>query len=453
MAHIAKFKASQVKGLLEHNSRTDETRPHNHSNEDIDPEKTKLNYELCEGNGTAYQRYKDRLSQVHCMKRDDVTVLDSLVVTLPKDVKPEDERKFFKAVYEFACNDYGKENIVNATVHMDETTPHIHLGFIPVVQGKLRNGEPVEKVRHSALITKKYLEKMHTRLSDFLEKELGYEVEILNGATANANKTIAELKAERAEKRAKQAEEKAAFQEQRADRAEERAIQAENKAHLAAEKAETEEQRAVQAETALVNLLDNVPPFVAPAKKSYPDKPIEPKAPDEEDYDLSTRRGVKGLNKARDKYHKDHDIWKNKVLPKWEEQRRKIDEAYQKEYDKAYSEWADKFLTPENLAKAKAMVEDKSSKLDTMTNKVVEERKTLEADRQELAERYQERSQALDERERVLNRLQVNIAVQARTMADTIMYNAGYEVNDSFIQNQIENENEMINEEIDNYER
>ena len=204
MAHIKKFKAAQVNGVLEHNARTDETRPHNHSNEDIDTSRTKDNYELHSTEGTAQERFHARLKELHVMKRDDVTVLDGLVVTLPKDVKPEDERKFFEAVYAFACEDYGKQNIINATVHKDETSPHIHIGFIPVVQGKLRNGTECEKVRHSSLITKTYLDTFHQRLSDYVSDHLGYEAEILNGATANGNKTVQELKADRAKQKADQ---------------------------------------------------------------------------------------------------------------------------------------------------------------------------------------------------------------------------------------------------------
>lgn len=216
MAHIAKYKSGQVGALLEHNARTDSTRQHNHSNEDIDPTMTYLNYELHSNEGTAYERYKERMSQLHCMQRADVTTLDSLVVTLPDDVKPEDTRKFFESIYAFACNDYGKENIINATVHMDETTPHIHIGFIPVTTGKTRKGETCEKVRHTAVVTKSYLEQLHGRMSESVEKCLGYEVSILNGATAGGNKRIQELKAERATERAEKAEERARQAEQNA---------------------------------------------------------------------------------------------------------------------------------------------------------------------------------------------------------------------------------------------
>ena len=198
MAHILKFKAADAAGILMHNTRTGHTPEHTHSNEQIDTSRTHLNYELQDGAG--YPRYKARLTELHCMQRADVTTFDSLVVTLPKDVEKGDERAFFESCYAFAKQDYGENNIVNATVHMDETTPHIHIGFIPVVHGKRRNGEPCDKVRHSSLITQSYLKQMHPRLSDFVEKDLGYKVEILNGATLGGNKTKLEMQIEQLQK-------------------------------------------------------------------------------------------------------------------------------------------------------------------------------------------------------------------------------------------------------------
>lgn len=254
MAHIEKYKAPQVAGLLEHNARTDETRPHNHSNEDIDPDKTRDNYELHSSEGTAYERYKERMAQLHCMQRDDVNVFDSLIVTMPKDVKAEDERTFFEAVYAFACEDYGKDNIVNATVHKDETSPHIHIGFIPVVQGTTRKGEPVDKVCHKQKITKSYLNKLHPRLNEHISSALGYEVAILNGATAGGNKTVQEMKAakaqETAEEAVKAAQEIVAEEIRRTEQArQEREKEEESLKKAKSDLAETEEQtRAKQKE-------------------------------------------------------------------------------------------------------------------------------------------------------------------------------------------------------------
>lgn len=70
--------------------------------------------------------------------------MGEIIVTLPKDVKAQDERAFFRSVYDFYCEDFGKENVINAIVHKDETTPHIHLDFVPVIKGT--KGLDLEKV-------------------------------------------------------------------------------------------------------------------------------------------------------------------------------------------------------------------------------------------------------------------------------------------------------------------
>jgi hypothetical protein len=51
------------------------------------------------------------------------------------DLSIDEIKKFFKTSYRFVCNykDLGEENIVSAVVHMDETKPHMHLVYLPVV--------------------------------------------------------------------------------------------------------------------------------------------------------------------------------------------------------------------------------------------------------------------------------------------------------------------------------
>jgi hypothetical protein len=39
--------------------------------------------------------------------------------------------------YQFACREFGKENILRFTLHLDEKTPHIHAVIVPLVDGKL----------------------------------------------------------------------------------------------------------------------------------------------------------------------------------------------------------------------------------------------------------------------------------------------------------------------------
>lgn len=208
MAEIKKFKTSAAVAVFRHANRTPND-GHSHSNENIDLERTKFNYNIKQGN---VKEWRERLKNLFCLKRENTVTLAEAVVTLPKDVQSDDERDFFQFCYEFFCDDFGDENVIYAIVHKDEVTPHMHLGFIPVVQGALEstkagvpeaiekwkkqhNGEvPYERVCAKEAITRGYLKKMHERLQACIDENLGYHVSILNGATIHGNKTVLELK-------------------------------------------------------------------------------------------------------------------------------------------------------------------------------------------------------------------------------------------------------------------
>ena len=85
-------------------------------------------------------------------------------------------------------------------MHKDETTPHFHFCWVPVVPDEKRGGE---RVSAHDCVTRKDLKTFHTELSKHIEQALGYEAEILNKATRNGNRSVEELKRETAVKRLK----------------------------------------------------------------------------------------------------------------------------------------------------------------------------------------------------------------------------------------------------------
>ncbi len=208
MASIEKFKSYQIGNLFKHNNRYQGDGV-KHENESIDDVRTIYNYHLKKGTPMDISK---RLSELVRIKRKDGVVLCEVVVTAPKDLKPEDERAFFRAVYDFYCADFGEENVINAVVHKDEVTPHIHIDFVPVVKGNLEitpriakavsewreiyPDKELERLNASLLINIDYLKGMHPRLSEYVREAIGYEVGILNGATINGNKKVKELKIE-----------------------------------------------------------------------------------------------------------------------------------------------------------------------------------------------------------------------------------------------------------------
>ncbi|RIM06314.1 plasmid recombination enzyme, partial [Staphylococcus cohnii] len=57
---------------------------------------------------------------------------------------PEDTKQFFEYAKAFLEQEYGKDNLLYATVHMDEKTPHMHYGVVPITDdGRLSAKEVV----------------------------------------------------------------------------------------------------------------------------------------------------------------------------------------------------------------------------------------------------------------------------------------------------------------------
>lgn len=191
MANVKHFHRSAVRSILNHVTRVD-----NYSNKDIDCSRSKYNYSLTQHD--AFEFYKKRLSEVHCLNRANVNTLSSWCVTLPKGVKREDQRKFFEETAKFLKNRYGERNCVCADVHYDETTPHLHYCFIPVVFDEKKQREKVDR---KSIFTLKELKTFHTDLQSHITQALGYEVPILNGELKNRkNLSVGELKERTAQK-------------------------------------------------------------------------------------------------------------------------------------------------------------------------------------------------------------------------------------------------------------
>src|SRR5699024_1930543 len=74
--------------------------------------------------------------------RKDAVLVNELLVTSDRDfferLDPGEQKRFFEESYKLFSERYGKQNIAYATVHNDEQTPHMHLGVVPMRDGKLQ---------------------------------------------------------------------------------------------------------------------------------------------------------------------------------------------------------------------------------------------------------------------------------------------------------------------------
>lgn len=140
-------------------------------NEDIDRNRTHLNEFFKLTNNGMYNEWKEtceRLNIVNANKlKKNVTAFEGMVITSdraffeslgwsPGKDPTVEMNDFFNQAYEFACREIGfrgtDENILSAAIHYDETTPHLQLYYIPIVDSwkeKVYEKDENEKVKKS----------------------------------------------------------------------------------------------------------------------------------------------------------------------------------------------------------------------------------------------------------------------------------------------------------------
>ena len=117
------------------------------------------------------------------------------VITKPQEIPAGRSKEFFENAFDFMANRYGHENVISAYVHMDETTPHMHFSFVPIVKNKGKSSKIFkEKLCAKEVVTIRELKSFHLELQKHLEKVMRCPVPILNAATMGGAKTVAELK-------------------------------------------------------------------------------------------------------------------------------------------------------------------------------------------------------------------------------------------------------------------
>ena len=145
-----KLTRDEAKGRYVHNER----KTRGHTNKDIDPERTTLNYYF-KKNELSYIKEFDKLRKEKDLKghiKSNSIILCEMIFTSDKkffdDIGEQETKRYFEESYKFICNykKLGEENIISAVVHLDEGVPHMHLIFTPVVHTKDKEGNDIDKV-------------------------------------------------------------------------------------------------------------------------------------------------------------------------------------------------------------------------------------------------------------------------------------------------------------------
>lgn len=135
--HLQGFTVDQIGPIINHVTRhgadPDQSR-YAYANESIDASRTAENYAIAAAPDPA-AFIASRVESVDRKPRKTSNLLSSIVVTLPKnDLLEGREREFFEAVAGLLSERVGLENVIGGYVHLDESQPHMHFLFTPVVR-------------------------------------------------------------------------------------------------------------------------------------------------------------------------------------------------------------------------------------------------------------------------------------------------------------------------------
>ena len=140
----------EAQGAYIHNAR----RSKGHTNKDIDTTRTHLNF-YCKKNEQTYIKEFDRIKKQYDLKghiRSNSIILCEMMITSDNEffdkIGLEETKRYFRESYKFVCNykNLGEKYIVSAVVHLDETVPHMHLIYIPVIHTKDKEGNEIDKI-------------------------------------------------------------------------------------------------------------------------------------------------------------------------------------------------------------------------------------------------------------------------------------------------------------------
>ena len=167
VCHVAKYSRNNIVGIQKHNQRQNKS----YKNKDIDITKSNKNIDF---ENKARIKYLEKIEKIikenrtkgKVIRKDAILMCENVISASPEfflGMDQSEKEKYFKYAYEFLKDRYGEKNIISATVHFDETTPHMHFNFVPITSdGKLSARD---------LITRIELKKIQNELPRFLQSK------------------------------------------------------------------------------------------------------------------------------------------------------------------------------------------------------------------------------------------------------------------------------------------
>lgn len=169
VVHMMKIKSGAVGGIQSHNNREHEPK----TNPDVDMSRSEDNYDLisCDNYKRSIREKLSNLVESSRAVRKDAVVVCNFIVTSDNETMnalgADRQREFFQDSVKWFSDRYGADRVLNATVHMDETTPHLHIGVMPITQDG--------RLSAKAIFTKTEMKAIQTEFAHDVGEKYGLE--------------------------------------------------------------------------------------------------------------------------------------------------------------------------------------------------------------------------------------------------------------------------------------
>ena len=138
---MEKYKRGDIVGIERENERDENYK--STKNPQIDKSRTHLNYHTLPYEKKYLSFIDERIKRLSPKRKikDDAVLITSFILGSDKEffdrITAEQQKQFFADCTDFFSERYGKENVISAVVHLDESTPHLHFNLMPVTGGRL----------------------------------------------------------------------------------------------------------------------------------------------------------------------------------------------------------------------------------------------------------------------------------------------------------------------------
>lgn len=169
VVHMMKIKSGAVGRIQSHNNREHEPK----TNPDVDMSRSEDNYDLipCDNYKRSIKEKLSNLVESSRAVRKDAVVVCNFIVTSDNETMDalgaDRQREFFQDSVKWFSDRYGADRVLNATVHMDETTPHLHIGVMPITQDG--------RLSAKAIFTKTEMKAIQTEFARDVGEKYGLE--------------------------------------------------------------------------------------------------------------------------------------------------------------------------------------------------------------------------------------------------------------------------------------